>query len=65
MAINTSCYLPFISPDTCFNFQTSMVCLQIAVFFNVEAEVEEPKFEMTVKLVEDTINLLRLETCAR
>lgn len=37
----------------------------MAVFFNVEAEVEEPKFNMTVRLVEDTINLLKLETCAR
>ncbi|PVD34967.1 hypothetical protein C0Q70_06248 [Pomacea canaliculata] len=44
---------------------SGLALVEIAVFINVEAEVEEPKFEMTVKLVEDTINLLRLETCAR
>ena len=38
---------------------------QIGVFFNVEAEVEEPTFEVTVNLLQDTLNLLEIETCAR
>ena len=41
------------------------VTCQIGVFFNVEAEVEEPTFEVTVNLLQDTLNLLEIETCAR
>nr|KAG5689536.1 hypothetical protein BaRGS_008911 [Batillaria attramentaria] len=39
--------------------------LQVDVFFNVEAEVEEPAFELHVNLTKDTLNLLEMETCAR
>nr|KAG5689527.1 hypothetical protein BaRGS_008902 [Batillaria attramentaria] len=38
---------------------------EVDVFFNVEAEVEEPAFELHVNLTKDTLNLLEMETCAR
>nr|KAG5690559.1 hypothetical protein BaRGS_014692 [Batillaria attramentaria] len=38
---------------------------EVDVFFNVEAEVEEPAFELHVNLTKDTLNLLEMEMCAR
>ena len=37
---------------------------EVAVFFNVETEVEETTFDLTVTLVEETLNWLTLEACA-
>nr|KAG5689528.1 hypothetical protein BaRGS_008903 [Batillaria attramentaria] len=44
---------------------SGVALLQVDVFFNVEAEVEEPAFELHVNLTKDTLNLLEMETCAR
>ncbi|KAK7474917.1 hypothetical protein BaRGS_00033804, partial [Batillaria attramentaria] len=44
---------------------SGVALLQVDVFFNVEAEVEEPAFELHVNLTKDTLNLLEMEMCAR
>nr|AVP12646.1 CD109 antigene-like protein 1 [Littorina littorea] len=44
---------------------SGIALVEIGVFFNVEAEVEEPTFEVKVNLVKDTLNLLEIETCAK
>ncbi|GFR94590.1 thioester-containing protein [Elysia marginata] len=42
-----------------------MALAEVAVFFNVESEVEDSTFELAVNLVEETMNWLVVETCAR
>ncbi|KAK7492650.1 hypothetical protein BaRGS_00016129, partial [Batillaria attramentaria] len=44
---------------------SGIALVEIGVFFNVEAEVEEPTFEVTNKLLKDSINLLQIETCSK
>ncbi|XP_059169319.1 CD109 antigen-like isoform X2 [Physella acuta] len=44
---------------------SGMALVQAAVFFNVEQEIEPTTFDLTVKLIEETINNLFVETCAR
>ncbi|XP_041347121.1 alpha-2-macroglobulin-like [Gigantopelta aegis] len=39
--------------------------VDVAVFFHADAEVEAPSFEMTVELLEETINSLSVKTCVR
>ncbi|RUS86836.1 hypothetical protein EGW08_005432, partial [Elysia chlorotica] len=42
-----------------------MALVEVAVFFNVESEVEDLTFDLTVTLIEETINWLVVETCTR
>jgi len=44
---------------------SGIALVEISVFFNVEQEVEEPTFEITVDLQKDTLNLLQIHTCAK
>lgn len=44
---------------------SGIALVEIGVFFNVEAEVEEPKFQITTRLLKDTINLIQIEACAK
>nr|BAE44110.1 thioester-containing protein [Tauphaedusa tau] len=44
---------------------SGMALVEVAVFFNVESEIEETKFELKVTLLEETINHLVVETCTR
>ncbi|XP_052721975.1 CD109 antigen-like isoform X2 [Crassostrea angulata] len=41
-----------------------MGLIQVSVFFNVEQEIEEPSFEMTVTMMKDTLDAIQIETCA-
>ncbi|XP_022321696.2 CD109 antigen-like isoform X2 [Crassostrea virginica] len=41
-----------------------MGLIQVSVFFNVEQEIEEPSFDMTVTMVKDTLDAIQIETCA-
>ncbi|KAK6976833.1 BgTEP2.p1, partial [Biomphalaria glabrata] len=43
---------------------SGMALVQVAVSFNVESEIFETTFDLTVKLIEETINHLFVETCA-
>ncbi|XP_048758952.2 CD109 antigen-like isoform X2 [Ostrea edulis] len=38
--------------------------VEVSVFFNVEQEIQEPSFDMTVTLVKDTLDAIQIETCA-
>nr|XP_022294874.1 CD109 antigen-like [Crassostrea virginica] len=38
--------------------------IQVAVFFHVEREIEEPSFDMTVTMVNDTLDIIKIKTCA-
>nr|XP_022294895.1 CD109 antigen-like [Crassostrea virginica] len=38
--------------------------IQVAVFFYVEREIEEPSFDMTVTMVNDTLDTIKIKTCA-
>ncbi|XP_076447000.1 CD109 antigen-like [Babylonia areolata] len=44
---------------------SGIALVEVGVFFNVEAEVEEPTFDVTVTLEKDSLNTLQLQTCAR
>uniref|UniRef100_A0A2C9JK11 Alpha-macroglobulin-like TED domain-containing protein n=1 Tax=Biomphalaria glabrata TaxID=6526 RepID=A0A2C9JK11_BIOGL len=44
---------------------SGMALVQVAVSFNVESEIFETTFDLTVKLIEETINHLFVETCAK
>ncbi|KAH9514215.1 hypothetical protein Btru_028392 [Bulinus truncatus] len=44
---------------------SGMALVQVAVSFNVESEIFETTFDLTVKLIEETINNLFVETCAK
>ncbi|CAL1545212.1 unnamed protein product [Lymnaea stagnalis] len=44
---------------------SGMALVQVAVHFNVETEIEETTFDLTVKLIEETINNLFVETCTK
>ncbi|KAL8605629.1 hypothetical protein ACOMHN_066324 [Nucella lapillus] len=44
---------------------SGIALVQVGVYFNVEAEVEEPTFDVTVSLQKDTLNLLQIQACAR
>ncbi|XP_067663894.1 CD109 antigen-like isoform X3 [Haliotis asinina] len=39
--------------------------VEVAVFFNVEAEVEEPSFDVNVKLLKEDINSITVQTCTK
>ncbi|XP_071088378.1 CD109 antigen-like [Haliotis cracherodii] len=39
--------------------------VEVAVFFNVEDEVEEPTFDVTVSLLKEDINAITVQTCTR
>uniref|UniRef100_K1RWY1 CD109 antigen n=1 Tax=Magallana gigas TaxID=29159 RepID=K1RWY1_MAGGI len=41
-----------------------MGLIQVSVFFNVEQEIQEPSFEMTVTMMKDTLDAIQIETCA-
>ncbi|GFO10657.1 alpha-2-macroglobulin [Plakobranchus ocellatus] len=38
---------------------------EVAVFFNIETEVEDLTFDLTVTMIEETMNWLVVETCTR
>jgi len=42
-----------------------MALVEVAVFFNVESEIEETTFDLKVTLLQETINFLEVETCAK
>ncbi|XP_048243539.1 CD109 antigen-like isoform X13 [Haliotis rufescens] len=44
---------------------SGIALVEVAVFFNVEAEVEEPTFDVTVKLLSEDINSITVQTCTR
>ncbi|XP_067661520.1 CD109 antigen-like [Haliotis asinina] len=39
--------------------------VEVAVFFNVETEVEEPSFDVAVKLLKEDINSITVQTCTK
>ncbi|XP_046542511.1 LOW QUALITY PROTEIN: CD109 antigen-like [Haliotis rubra] len=39
--------------------------VEVAVFFNVDAEVEEPSFDVAVKLLKEDINSITVQTCTK
>ncbi|XP_062608191.1 CD109 antigen-like isoform X3 [Saccostrea cucullata] len=41
-----------------------MGLIEVSVFFNVEQEIQEPSFDMTVTLVKDSLDAIQIETCA-
>ncbi|BFZ24492.1 hypothetical protein BsWGS_27530 [Bradybaena similaris] len=43
---------------------SGMALVEVAVFFNVESEIEAPTFDLKVTLIEETINHLVVETCS-
>lgn len=57
-----SCKLPVPS---LVDFQTEILFLKVAVFFYVEREIEEPSFDMTVTMVNDTLDTIKIKTCAQ
>ncbi|XP_048243531.1 CD109 antigen-like isoform X5 [Haliotis rufescens] len=44
---------------------SGIALVEVAVFFNVEAEVEEPTFDVTVTLLSEDINSITVQTCTR
>ncbi|XP_067660553.1 CD109 antigen-like [Haliotis asinina] len=56
-----------LSPDPCsISVQAKgagFALVEIAVFFNVEAEVEEPSFDVNVKILKEDINSITVQTC--
>ncbi|XP_071127944.1 CD109 antigen-like isoform X2 [Mytilus edulis] len=42
-----------------------MALVEVSVFFNVEQEISEPTFEVTVTLETDTLNSMKVKTCTR
>jgi len=44
---------------------SGVALVEVAVFFNVESEVEETTFDLTLTLVEETLNQLTIEMCTR
>ena len=57
-----SCKLPVPSSV---DFQIDILFLKVAVFFHVEREIEEPSFDMTVTMVNDTLDIIKIKTCAQ
>lgn len=49
----------------CIHLLTSVLLFKVSVFFNVEQEIQEPSFDMTVTLVKDTLDAIQIETCAQ
>ncbi|BFZ14930.1 hypothetical protein BsWGS_17968 [Bradybaena similaris] len=44
---------------------SGIALVEVAVFFNVESDIEAVTFDLTVKLVEETMNYLVVETCTK
>ncbi|KAK3100069.1 hypothetical protein FSP39_014251 [Pinctada imbricata] len=40
-----------------------MGLVQVSVFFNVEQEIQEPTFDLTVQILEETMNSIKVQTC--
>ncbi|KAL5015784.1 hypothetical protein ScPMuIL_005373 [Solemya velum] len=39
--------------------------VEVAVYFNVEEEIEEPSFDLSVKLSDETLDSMKVQTCVR
>lgn len=42
-----------------------MLFLQVAVFYNVNADIGDPSFDVSVSIQEETIDLIETKTCTR
>ncbi|KAL5016375.1 hypothetical protein ScPMuIL_005964 [Solemya velum] len=44
---------------------SGLAVLEVAVYFNVEEEIEEPSFGLSVQLSDETLDSMKVQTCVR